>query len=205
MEVDMSTAAQHELAFVQVEGVVRASDEVDLDLAPPHFAILVYDDGIGADRLLAESADALARAGYKLAGVVQSNIERPGRSKCDMRLTDLSSGEEIAISHDLGVEAKGCRLDHAALVQASVGVERALAAQADLLIINKFGKQEVIGGGLRTVIAEAIMADVPVVLGVSKLNLDAFLAFAGAPVARLDLNQDAIVSWCREAVRRRSQ
>ena len=204
MELEMNTAAQHEMACVQAEAVVQASDEVDPDLAPPPLAILIYDDSIGADRLLARSAGALARAGYRLAGVVQSNIERAGRSRCDMRLTDLSSGEEIAISHDLGAEAKGCRLDHAALVQASVGVERALAAEADLLIINKFGKQEAIGGGLRKVIAEALMADVPVVLGVSKLNLDACLAFAGAPVARLDPNQDAIVTWCREAIRRRS-
>ena len=169
----------------------------------PPLAVLIYDDSIEADRILAESANALARAGYRLAGLVQSNIERPGRRKCAMNLTDLSSGEEIAISQDLGDEAAACRLDSAALVQAGLGVERALAAGADLLIVNRFGKQEAQGGGLRSVIAEALLSDVPVVLGVSSLNLDACLAFAGGPVAGLEPKPDAIVAWCRQTIRRR--
>jgi nucleoside-triphosphatase THEP1 len=169
----------------------------------PPLAVLIYDDSIEADRMLAESAAALARAGYRLAGLVQSNIERPGRRKCAMTLTDLSSGEEIAISQDLGDEAAACRLDSAALVQAGLGVERALAAGVDLLIVNRFGKQEAQGGGLRSVIAEALLSDVPVVLGVSSLNLDACLTFAGGPVARLEPRPDAIVAWCRQTIRRR--
>ena len=183
-----------------VGGVARDQAAV----APPPLAVLIYEDSIEADRLLAASANAIARAGYRLAGLVQSNVERPGRRKCAMNLTDLSSGEEIAISQDLGDEAAACRLDTAALVQAGLGVERALAAGADLLIVNRFGKQEAQGGGLRSVIAEALVADVPVLLGVSELNLDACLAFAGGPAARLDASQDAIVAWCRDAIRRHS-
>ncbi len=169
--------------------------------APP-LAVLVYDDGVEADRLLAETARDLAACGVRLGGVVQSSIHRPGRRKCAMRLTDLASGEAISISQDLGDESAGCRLDPAALAQAGLGVERALASGIELLIVNRFGKQEAQGGGLRSVIAEALLADVPVVLGVSRLNLEALLAFAGGPIARLEPAPDAIVAWCRKAVQR---
>jgi len=182
----------------RLEGTTAVTDAIALPLA-----VLVYDDSIAADAILAESAAALARAGVRLAGVVQSNIEQPGRRKCAMQLTDLTTGEAIAISQDLGEMAEGCRLDPAALALASLGVERALAAGADLVIFNKFGKQEAQGQGLRSVIAEALASDIPVVLGVSRLNLDACLAFAGGPVARLEADPDAIAAWGLQAIRRR--
>jgi len=170
----------------------------------PTLGILVYDDGLEADRLLADSARVLARSGFRLGGVVQFNTHRPGRRKCAMHLTDLASGEEISISQDLGDESSGCRLDPAALVQAGLGVERALESGVELLIVNRFGKQEAQGGGLRSVIAEALLSGVPVVLGVSRLNLEACLDFAGGPVARLAPESNAIVAWCLTSVRRAS-
>jgi nucleoside-triphosphatase THEP1 len=179
--------------------IERAERAEIVDALP--LGVLVYDNSIEGDRILAQAADILARSGLRLGGVVQSNIDRPGRRKCAMNLTDLTSGAVIAISQDLGEEARGCRLDTAALAQASLGVERALQGGVDLLIINKFGKQEALGQGFRPVIAEALMSDVPVVLGVSRLNLDACLDFAGGPVARLAPDPAAIVAWCRETVR----
>jgi nucleoside-triphosphatase THEP1 len=161
--------------------------------------VLVYDDGIAADDILARSAELLARSGARLGGVVQSNIDRPGRQKCAMTLTDLASGEVIAISQDLGEAATGCRLDTAALAQASVGVERALQAGVDLVIVNKFGKQEAGGQGFRSVIAEALASGIPVVLGVSRLNLLACVDFAGGPVVELAADPEAIAAWGRRA------
>ena len=63
--------------------------------------------------------------------------------------------------------------------------------------------REAQGQGLRSVIAEALASDIPVVLGVSRLNLDACLAFAGGPVARLEADPDAIAAWGLQAIRRR--
>jgi nucleoside-triphosphatase THEP1 len=185
--------------------VASAADKADLNetsLPALPLGVMVYDDGIDADRLLAETARVLAQSGYKLGGVVQSNADRPGRRKCAMHLTDLLSGEQIQISYDLGEEAKGCRLDPEGLVRAGLGVERALTAGVDLLIINKFGKQEAQGEGLRSVIAEALLSDIPVVMGVSQLNLDACREFAGGPFTRLVPDQDAVVAWCRQIIRR---
>jgi nucleoside-triphosphatase THEP1 len=162
-------------------------------------AVLVYDDSIAADAILAQAAQIVARSGLRLGGMVQTNVDRPGRSRCAMTLTDLSSGEVIPISQDLGEEASGCRLDTAALAHASLAVERALRAGVDLVILNKFGKQEAQGQGFRSVIAEALLTGVPVVTGVTRLNLGACLDFAGGPVTHLAADADAIAAWCRQA------
>ncbi|MFI4936706.1 MAG: DUF2478 domain-containing protein [Caulobacterales bacterium] len=162
---------------------------------------MIYDEGVEADRLLTQCARRLAEAGFRLGGVVQSNPRRPDRRRCDMRLTDLLGGAEIEISQDLGGGAGACRLDPGALARASLLVERAVAADVDLVIVNKFGKQEAQGGGLRSALAGALTSEIPVLLGVSSLNLDAFSAFAGGAFTRLEPDQDAIVAWCQNALR----
>lgn len=184
-------------------GLSDISCEAQDSLHPLPLGVLVYDDSLGADNLLAQSALALAASGYRLGGVVQANAARPGRRKCDMYLRDLLSGEEVLISDDRGNEAKGCRLNPTAFVRAIVWGERALAEGVDLLILNKFGKQEAQGKGFRPLIAEALISGIPVVLGVSRLNLGACLEFAGGSAIRLVPDRDAIVFWCRNAIERK--
>lgn len=171
-------------------------------IPPPPLGVLIYDDALNIDSLLVQCAQALAQLGFRLGGVVQSNPPRPGRRKCDMLLNDLSSGETTLISSDQGDGANGCRLDLSALSDAALGVEKAVAAGVDLVIINKFGKQEAQGRGFRSAIAEALVRDIPVVLAVSRLNLDACLEFAGGRFTQLEAEPVAIVDWCRQAVGR---
>ncbi|MDE3116296.1 MAG: DUF2478 domain-containing protein [Pseudomonadota bacterium] len=167
--------------------------------------VMVYDNSLEGDALLTEAADRLAAEGYRLGGVVQSSVHRAGRRKCDMYLRDLMSGEEILISLDRGNEARGCRLDADAFARVEVWGERALAAGVDLLVINKFGKEEAQGRGLRPLIAEALLSGIPVMLGVSTLNLYDLQAFAGEAAVRLPAECDAIMAWCRQAAKRRAE
>ena len=167
-----------------------------IDTGTPPLAVLLYDDSFEADRVLAETAALLAAAGGRPGGVIQANTERPGRRNCDMHLTDLWSGERIQISHDLGEESQACRLDTAAFARACLLVEQSLAAGARTLILNRFGKQEVQGRGFRPVIAEALAADIPVVVAVSRVNLDACETFVGAPPAQLPADPETIAAWC---------
>ena len=167
-------------------------------------AAVVYDNGRERDALLAQVADVLAAQGYDLGGAVQSNVDRPGRRKCDMYLCDLVSGEKVLISLDRGNEARGCRLDSDAFARVSLWGEQALAVGIDLLVVNKFGKEETEGRGLRSLIAEALIAGIPVMLGVSTLNLTDLEAFAGEAVQRLPPQREAILAWCRAAVTRAS-
>ncbi len=164
--------------------------------------VMVYENSEQADDVLAQVAAVLVAEGYRLGGVVQSSVHRPGRRKCDMYLRNLLSGEQVLISLHRGNEARGCRLDPDAFARVSLWGEQALAGGVDLLVVNKFGKEEAQGRGLRSLIAEALIAGIPVMLGVSKLNLPEFEAFAGEAVQRLPPQPEAILAWCRVTVSR---
>jgi len=150
------------------------------------------------DRLLWSFADMLLKGGFKLAGVVQTNSERPGSHHCDMDIRVLPDGKVIRINQVLGEESQGCRLNPAALEEAVGLVETALDKSPDLLIINKFGKHEGEGRGFRPLIAEALVRGIPVLLGVNKLNQEAFEAFAGDISRELEADGESLAGWFKE-------
>ncbi len=140
---------------------------------------LVYDDGVEFDRFLWSTIAQWKAQGRRLAGVAQINEDRPGRRRCDMIVEELSSGNRILISQDRGNLARGCRLDHSALAAVVIAVERSLLGDVDILIINKFGKEEVEGRGFRNAIAMATERHLPILIGVHARNLEAWRQFSG--------------------------
>lgn len=157
---------------------------------------IVYPEGIYPDRMMAEIAHTLRDEGVRLAGVVQHNACPPGRSRCDMMLEDLRTGAIIRISEDRGEQSRGCRINPQGLAEASASVATALDNDPpELLVINKFGKMEAEGAGLRDLIAQAIGQDVPVLIGVPQRNLEAWRAFAGQFAEDLPPLQHAVRSW----------
>lgn len=163
--------------------------------------VTMNDSAGAADRLLADAAERLAAQGLRLAGAVQSNLDRGPDQACDMDLRILGDdGPVIRISQNLGNCASGCRLDSGALQQAVGRAEAVLAQGADLVIVNKFGKQECYGRGFRDFIAQALAQDIPVLLSVPAEQLPGFHDFAGdlaEPVAAAGL-----LDWCRARTRR---
>jgi nucleoside-triphosphatase THEP1 len=180
--------------------VLIPADHPDRTLS--QLAVVVYDDGHFADTLISQCATALLASGLRLGGVVQSNPHRPGRRRCDMYVKDLLAGDETKISFDRGNEARGCRLDPDAFARISAWVERAVLERVDLLIINKFGREEAHGRGLRPIIAEALIAEIPLVVGVSTRNLADFLTFVGDSAIRLRPDLRTITAWCLNAIER---
>ncbi|KIT15253.1 hypothetical protein jaqu_30760 [Jannaschia aquimarina] len=154
------------------------------------------------DPLLHDVAQTAMARGLRLAGIVQVNSDRPGCAKCDMDAVVLPDGPVIRISQSLGPNARGCRLD-------PDGLERAVAEAAarvedgiDLLLVNKFGKQEAAGRGFRPVIAAALEAGADVLVGVNGLNLPALEEFMGERPDVLPPDQDRLLAWisAREGV-----
>ncbi len=180
-------------------GAAGAND----DRAVP-LALMRYDATLDGDQALARCARSLQEAGYRVSGVVQSNRRRSGRRACDMYLENLTTGETVCISADRGDGARGCRLDHAALAQATLWAEQALTLQPQILILNKFGKEEASGRGFFPVMAEALARDIPVLSGVSALNLAAAQAITGGGALMIEPSEDAIEAWLRSTVRMRS-
>ncbi|MAY86344.1 MAG: 3-dehydroquinate dehydratase [Pseudooceanicola sp.] len=158
---------------------------------------IAYTMGPGrgdTDQLLFTLAQHLASDGYRTCGTVQINTDC-GAHPCDMDVKVLPDGPVLRISQNLGAGARGCRLDPATLETAVGLVETGLEATPELLIVNKFGKHEADGRGFRSVIAEAIARDMPVLVGVNALNLEAFQDFVGSEATELEPSLEDLVRW----------
>lgn len=145
----------------------------------PVLAITYREKELVAGMLL-RIVERLRAAGVTCAGFLQRD-EPPsvGRSRCDMFIECLASGERLKISEDRGAMARGCRLDASVLTAAIVKASDALCDGADVLVVNKFGKTEAEGGGFRQVIADAIGGGIPVIIAVPWRNIESWRAFGG--------------------------
>lgn len=150
------------------------------------------------DLVLERLAKDLANRSLKCCGTVQINSARVDAGPCDMDVRVLPDGAVLRISQDLGSQARGCRLDPAALETAVGLVAASLSSGADLLIVNKFGKHEAEGRGFRDVIAEAVAMEIPVLVGLNALNRPAFESFAEGLAIQLAPTTEALMAWVNE-------
>lgn len=150
------------------------------------------------DLVLERLAADLAARGLRCWGTVQINSERVNAGPCDMDVRVLPDGPVLRISQDLGPQARGCRLDPAALETAVGLVADRMSSGADLLIVNKFGKHEAEGRGFRNVIAEALAMEIPVLVGLNTLNRPAFENFAEGLAIQLPPEPAALMAWVNE-------
>ena len=151
------------------------------------------------DLLLQQLAEALKARGVTCAGVVQSNVDCGPERKCDMDLTVLHSGEVLRISQSLGIGARGCRLDPDALEHAVAATAEALS-DADMLLVNKFGKHEAQGRGFRPLIGEAMALELPVLCGLNGANLPAFQEFTGGLAVEVAPDLEALTAWAEAQI-----
>ena len=153
------------------------------------------------DPLLHDVALTAIAKGVRVGGMVQVNSDRPGCARCDMDGLVLPTGPVIRISQNLGAGSRGCRLDAAGLEHAAGHVRAGIEAGLDLLIVNKFGKQEAAGAGFRPLIAEALTNGAAVLVGVNGLNRAALDAFTGGMAVALKPCPATLLAWIEGTVR----
>ncbi|MGO9359600.1 MAG: DUF2478 domain-containing protein [Xanthobacteraceae bacterium] len=158
-------------------------------------AALVYRNENYPDAAFARLVDSARAQGLKLAGVLQQLASEDADHRCDVVLEDLASGHRTPLFENRGRGARGCRLDEAALAEATARIEGSLESKPDLLVLSKFGKVECDGGGLRDLIAEAIDRDIPVIIGVPERNLEAWRQFAGEFAVELSEDAGVVERW----------
>jgi len=174
------------------------------DINPNHLAAILYRPEDDVDTLLADFAAGLLDDGERIGGIVQRNLkDEAGRSN-GMQVIDLMTGRDISICQPLGRGATACKLDPAGLAEASLAVSRAVAEDAALIIVNKFSKQEAAGHGLRSELAEAIIAGGPVLTAVPEKCLDAWKDFTGDRGTTLLCARHVVEEWWREVSSRRA-
>lgn len=155
------------------------------------------------DDCLSQAVELMEACGLRLSGTVRAFP--PGRHAhpCDMDVRVLPNGPRYRIGQRLGSGSRGCRLDPDAVERLAFEVDATLGGK-DLLVVNKFGKQETLGRGLRPAIAQAVELGMPVLAGVNARNLADFIAFTSGAAARLDPDPAAILAWslrCAHAAR----
>ncbi|SFI18420.1 molybdenum ABC transporter ATP-binding protein [Bradyrhizobium sp. cf659] len=168
------------------------------DIDPNRVAAILYRPQDDVDSLLADFAQDLVRSGERIGGVVQRNVKDGGGCQVGMQAIDLMTGAEISICQPLGRGAMACKLDAAGLAEAAVAVGRAITADVDLVVFNKFSKQEAAGKGLRDELAGAIAAGIPVLTAVPEKCLDAWTNFTGGIGTSLLCERDVIEGWWRD-------
>lgn len=164
-------------------------------------AAVGYRSGFKIDDFLARLADLLRADRVKLAGALQENARDVAGFCSAMTLVDLTTRRRFGISQDLGSQAEGCRLDARGIAEIGPLLERTLNQDAELIILNRFGKAEAEGGGLRSAFVRAMEAGIPTLTAVREPYCDAWSQFHGRFAIDLPADLDVVLAWCQESVR----
>jgi hypothetical protein len=156
-------------------------------------AALVYGQNQDPDGILREFAADLNVRGYRAVGLVQASHHCLDVPKLSAVL--IHTGEELQLFQNLGSCATGCRLDVGQLLDAGAQVARAIDQGADLLIVNRFGRQEREGKGLSYLIERALSADIPVVIAVPGHRFADWIKFADGMSVKLRCDRESLDTW----------
>ncbi|MEX3009719.1 DUF2478 domain-containing protein [Hoeflea sp. TYP-13] len=164
-------------------------------LAAIHFGKDMFVDGV-----LIETVQALQAEGFRIGGFVQRETPDPKSCCAITHVEDVMTGKRHRISQALGAGSKGCRLDPQALAAISGGLLELLEEGVDLIVLNRFGKGESDGQGLRAVIEKALDLGVPVLTAVRDTYAPAWEEFSGEFAATLPMDATAVIEWGRAAM-----
>jgi hypothetical protein len=68
---------------------------------------------------------------------------------------------------------------------------------AELVVLNRFGKLEEAGRGLRAEIIAAVVAEIPLIIAVSEHRFDAWNRFVGGMSVKLACRRENVDRWWR--------
>lgn len=171
-------------------------------LEPVRLAAIAYDRGFDIDRLLVAACERLARRGVRLGGLLQISTGGKGGCAATVHVVDLRTNTSFDIWEERGPCARGCRLDEGGLAVASQAIDRAIEDRVDLVVMNRFGRAESLGGGLLASLTSAVAAEVPVLTAVRAPYDAAWAQFHGGLGRELSPVLEAIVAWTDDVVGR---
>jgi hypothetical protein len=168
----------------------RAMFDAQCDLAA-----LVYEQDQDPDRVLRDFAADLNGRGFRAVGLVQTAHHCLDAPRLSAML--VHTGEELQLFQNLGACAVGCKLDVGRLLDAGARIAGAIEEGADLVIVNRFGRQEREGKGLTYLVERALSADIPVVIAVPSHRFADWIRFADGMSVRLPCDREALDAWWR--------
>jgi hypothetical protein len=156
-------------------------------------AALVYAKDQDPDEILRDFASDLKADGYRAVGLVQTGHHCLDAPKLSAML--VHTGEELQLFQNLGTCSASCRLDVGQLLDAGAQVATAIDQGADLVIVNRFGRQECEGKGLSYLVERALSADIPVVIAVPTHRFADWIRFADGMSVKLHCDRESLDAW----------
>lgn len=159
------------------------------------------DDDVDIDGLLADVVARLQRDGYDVTGILQSAVRIDPDAKPSVGVREIRDGWQLPILENRGLHSRGCRLDPVAITEVARRLDAGLDRGADLVVVNRFGKAEAEGGGLRPVLERAFVEGIAVLVAVRRDFTEQWEAFHGGMAEMLAPDADAVLGWCRTRCR----
>lgn len=159
-------------------------------------AAIVFEEGASVDHLIAFFADELQTAGRRLGGILYlpDDDEPPAG---DATVVDLNAGDQWQQARvPTGLT------DPAATTRRILA---AIEARADLVIIPRFGADEIIGGGHADAFGTVAAFGLPVLTAVRRENVEAWLRFTGGIGTLLACRLRVVRAWWQETDDRRKK
>lgn len=176
---------------------IDVQQEVESPEGTALLAGVVFEGGDQIDALVAEVIGSIQDAGVVVAGVVQERMRDEATGARNLRLRGLMGGWERPILQNRGQAARGCRLDASAIAEVAMHLEEAFSVRTDLMIVNRFGRAESEGHGLRHILERTAFAEIPLLIGVRENYVPAWQAFHGGLGVEIAPDHTAIMNWWR--------
>ena len=110
----------------------------------------------------------------------------------------VHTGEELQLFQNLGACAVGCKLDVGRLLDAGAqSIAGAIDQGADLVIVNRFGRQEREGKGLTYLVERALERRYPGGDRCAEPSLRGRIQFADGMSVKLPCDREALDAWWR--------
>jgi hypothetical protein len=159
-------------------------------------AAVRYPRKFEIDLLFADVCKSLLERGVRVGGVIQTitpGIE--GQCAASIQVIDVRSEAVFNVWENRGLDAKGCRLNEAGLLEMEPTLLTAIEDRVDLLLVNRFGRAESLGRGLIGCFAAAIDAKVPILTAVRVPYDIEWQRFHGGMGVELPPDLSSILQW----------
>jgi molybdate transport system ATP-binding protein len=180
------------LAFALAQGARPMSPPPEPDALA---GAVVYGAAVAIDDVMAEAIAELRQRGITVGGLLQHAGACGPAGGREMWLENIASGTNTRIDQPLGAGAGGCVLDEGGLVAAAAVLAAIPGSDVAVAVVNRFGKSEAAGRGLRDEIADILLAGIPVLIPVRDDLVQDWEAFIGAEATRLPPEPAAIRRW----------
>lgn len=164
---------------------------------PAPLAAISLREGVAAEPLFDSVIETFRQNGVRIGGYVQRECYAPVGYDAEVLAEDIETGETFAIMQPRGGAGSGCRLDAGVLAHLAGRALARLDAEMDLLVLNRFGRTETEGNGLRAVYEKAIELGLPVLTSVKPEHVEGWKAYTGDLSVLLPPEEHAIAGWCR--------